>query len=185
MPRLTIGTVYRVLDATALPGMTSGMPILLNAVIPAPRGLEAVLSILINGQRREYRLPLAQAEAVLVALPDLPEVAAAKHCGFGDWAALLTALQSGQRFTIPVPPNGDPSIESFTHWFELLEQHHLCMIHAPNGRQATLGLVTSFERAELDAAAERVARFAEPLQREFPPWVKDGQVDFDYLASKG
>lgn len=181
MTELIVGAVYRARPGPEWPAVTTGMPLLLAAVVPGAHGFEAVLSALTAQGRVEYRLPAARARELLEPPPMPPEEAAAKHCGVADWPALLTALRAGQRFTIPVPPNGDSGIESFTRWFSLLEQHRLCMIATPENGTAVLGLVTSFSREELDAAANRVARFAAQVRKETPPWVKNGQIDPSYL----
>lgn len=177
--KLRIGTTYRVRDASAFSGMTPGMPVLLAALVPGARGLEAVLTVLTVKGRVEFRMLADRAAAALKEPPELPEVAAAKQCGFAHWDELLAALRDGKRFTLPLPVNGDTSVDSFTRWFELLERHQLCMI--PGDGRATLAAAGSFTKAELDAAATRANRFAEAVQREVPPWVKDGAIDPEYL----
>lgn len=179
--KLVVGARYRLRHTHALPGITAGSELLLAAIVPEARGLTAVLSAIVNGTRREARLLVAEAEKVLYEPPPPLEVAVAGHCGLPSWEAVLAALAAGHRFTLPLPVNGDPSVDAFTRWHELLGQHGLATVPQGDGRVA-LAKVGSFSTAELDAAQAAVRVFAARAARETPPWVRDGKLDPTYFT---
>jgi hypothetical protein len=177
--RLVIGRCYRVADGKAFAGTRPGTPLLLDALVPGSGGMEAVFVAHTSQGPQRFHLSVGEAEAALLPLPERLEDAAARHAGLATWQALLDHLAGGGRVVLPLPVNGDSSVDAFVRWHQLMERHGLAML--PGDGCALLARAGSFSRAELDAAAARVRDFAAGT-RETPPWVSNGRLDPDYFA---